>query len=201
MNADKTGVHGCSNHLKPGPIRVIRFLRVLFPFQVMQIKVFTAGGTIDKVYFDVKSQYEVGESNVQLLFKEMNVGFGYDVESILRKDSLDMTEADRMAILEKITSEPCPKILITHGTDTMIDTAKVLQQHVKDKTIVLTGAMQPALFRNSDAVFNIGCALGVLQARDSGVYIVMNGMMFDPANVRKNREAGRFEFIEDHQDF
>jgi L-asparaginase len=159
----------------------------------MKIKVFTAGGTIDKVYFDAKSEYEVGESNVRLLFKEMNVGFDYDVESILRKDSLDMTEADRAMILEKVTSESCRKILITHGTDTMIETAKVLQQHIEDKTIVLTGAMQPALFRNSDAVFNIGCALGVLQARSSGVYIVMNGLIFEPDHVRKNREAGRFE--------
>jgi L-asparaginase len=191
-----------SNYLKNlrqsglSAIRVIRVIPVLFPFQVMRIKVFTAGGTIDKVYFDAKSQYEVGESNVQLLFKEMNVGFDYNVESILRKDSLDMTDTDRMTILEKITSEPCPKVLITHGTDTMIDTAKLLQQHVQGKTIVLTGAMQPALFRNSDAVFNIGCALGVLQARDSGVYLVMNGMIFDPANARKNRQAGRFEAIE-----
>jgi len=159
----------------------------------MQVKVFTTGGTIDKVYFDAKSQYEVGESNVQLLFKEMNVGFGYDVESILRKDSLDMIDADRAAILAKVQQEPCPKILITHGTDTMVETAKVLQQHVKGKTIALTGAMQPALFRNSDAVFNIGCALGVLLARDSGIYIVMNGMIFDPNHVRKNREANRFE--------
>lgn len=167
----------------------------------MKIKVFTAGGTIDKVYFDAKSQYEVGESNVQLLFKEMNVGFDYDVEPILRKDSLDMTDTDRMTILEKVQCEPCPKILITHGTDTMIDTAKLLQQRVKDKTIALTGAMQPALFRNSDAVFNIGCALGVLLARDSGVYLVMNGLIFDPAYARKNRAAGRFESVEDHSDF
>ncbi len=159
----------------------------------MEIKVFTAGGTIDKVYFDAKSQYEVGESNVQLLFKEMNVGFDYTVESILRKDSLEMTDADRELILDNVRREPCRKIIITHGTDTMIDTARLLQQHVADKTVVLTGAMQPALFRNSDAVFNIGCALGALLARDSGVYVVMNGMIFDPRHARKNREAGRFE--------
>jgi L-asparaginase len=161
----------------------------------MKIKVFTAGGTIDKVYFDAKSQYEVGESNVRLLFKEMDVGFAYEVESILRKDSLEMTDADRALILEKALQESCEKILITHGTDTMVDTARVLQQHVTGKTIALTGAMQPALFRNSDAVFNIGCALGVLLARDSGVYVVMNGMLFDPAHARKNREKGRFETV------
>ena len=159
----------------------------------MHITVFTTGGTIDKVYFDAKSQYEVGESNVQLLFKEMNVGFEYRVESILRKDSLEMTDNDRALILDKVRHESCQKILITHGTDTMIETARVLQQHVTDKTIVLTGAMQPALFRNSDAVFNIGCALGVLQARNSGVYVVMNGLIFDPSHARKNRDAARFE--------
>lgn len=159
----------------------------------MLIRVFTTGGTIDKVYFDAKSQYAIGESNVQLLFKEMNVGFDYQVESILRKDSLEMTDADRLLILENVNRATCPKILITHGTDTMIETAQVLQQHVEGKTVVLTGAMQPALFRNSDAVFNIGCALGVLQARDSGVYVVMNGLIFDPGHARKNWEAGRFE--------
>lgn len=161
----------------------------------MRIKVFTAGGTIDKVYFDAKSHYEVGESNVHLLFQEMNVGFDYQVEPILRKDSLEMTDADRAMILGKVRHEPCRKILITHGTDTMIETAKLVQQHVNDKTIVFTGAMQPALFRNSDAVFNIGCALGVLLTRDSGVYIVMNGMLFDPQQSRKNRDAQRFEHI------
>lgn len=159
----------------------------------MMIKVLTAGGTIDKVYFDANSRYEVGESNVERLFEEMRVGFAYDVESIVRKDSLDMTDADRALILERVQSEPCRRILITHGTDTMIMTAQLLRRHVHEKTVVLTGAMQPALFRNSDAIFNIGCALGVLMARDSGVYVVMSGLLFDPRHARKNRDAGRFE--------
>ena len=158
----------------------------------MQVKVFTTGGTIDKVYFDAKSQYEVGESNVQLLFKEMNVGFDYDVESILRKDSLDMTDADRAAILTKVQQAPCPKILITHGTDTMIDTAKVIEG-IPDKTIVLTGSMYPARFRDSDAVFNLGCAVVAAQTLPSGVYIAMNGCIFDPHHSKKNVDLNRFE--------
>ena len=160
----------------------------------MKIKVFTTGGTIDKIYFDAKSQYEVGESHIQTLLTEMNVGFDYDVEALLRKDSLDMTDEDRAFIFEKVNTAHSDKILITHGTDTMIATGKILKT-VTGKTIVLTGAMQPALFRNSDAVFNIGCAIGAVQALKHGVYIVINGMIFDPDEVRKNERLRKFESL------
>lgn len=160
----------------------------------MEIKIFTMGGTIDKVYFDAKSSYEVGESNIDRMLKEIKVGFDYTLESLVKKDSLDMTEADREKALNKVCAEPCAKILITHGTDTMVETARCLQG-VADKTIVLTGAMQPLLFKDSDAVFNIGFALGVLMSRSPGIYIAMNGGVFSPEGVRKNREAGIFEQI------
>lgn len=158
----------------------------------MKIKILTLGGTIDKVYFDQKSVYEVGESNIDRLLREVNVVFDYEIESLLRKDSLEMTEEDREVVRRKVESEPCERILITHGTDTMAQTAQRLGS-IPGKTIVLTGAMQPLLFKDSDAVFNIGFALGVLCSRPPGVYLAMNGAAFTPDNVRKNRERGVFE--------
>lgn len=161
----------------------------------MDVKIFTMGGTIDKVYFDAKSRYEVGDSNVDRLLTEVKVGFDYHMESLFKKDSLELTDEDRQHALDRIRAEACDKILITHGTDTMVETARVLQA-TPGKTIVLTGAMQPLLFKDSDAVFNIGFALGVLMSRSPGVYIAMNGGVFSPQNVRKNRAAGIFEQVE-----
>src|SRR5262249_4590404 len=149
-------------------------------------------GTIDKVYFDAQSEFEVGEPQVREVVENSNVGFEYEIESILRKDSLDMTEEDRQLVRRRIESEPCPLVVITHGTDTLIETAKVLCG-IANKTIVLTGSMQPARFRVTDAIFNIGAAIGAVQSLAPGVYIAMNGCVFDPHRVRKNREKHRFE--------
>ena len=158
----------------------------------MQIRIFTAGGTIDKIYFDASSEFKVGEPQISELLREANVNFEYQVESLLRKDSLEMTDQDRAMIRERVAAESIPRILITHGTDTMVDTAQALVG-VTGKTIVLTGAMQPARQRVSDAIFNIGFAAGVLQQLEPGVYIAINGQVFDAAHVHKNREAQRFE--------
>ncbi|HXH03483.1 MAG TPA: asparaginase domain-containing protein [Candidatus Competibacteraceae bacterium] len=158
----------------------------------MKIQIFTVGGTIDKIYFDAKSEYEVGEPNIDWVLGQLNVGFQYAITSLMRKDSLDMDDEDRRQVLAAVQACPLERILITHGTDTMADTGRVLSA-VTDKTIVLTGAMQPAKFVGSDAMFNIGFALGALQALPHGVYIAMNGRIFDPRRVVKNREAGRFE--------
>ncbi|MDO9548673.1 MAG: asparaginase domain-containing protein, partial [Candidatus Marinimicrobia bacterium] len=118
----------------------------------------------------------------------------FETETIMQKDSLDMNESDRQLILEKISGAPHEQIVITHGTDTMIDTAKTLSV-IQDKTIVLTGSMQPARFKNSDAVFNIGCAMAAVQALPHGVYLTMNGRIFDPFSTRKNVGENRFEKI------
>lgn len=158
----------------------------------MRIKFFTTGGTIDKVYFDAMSEFHVGSPQVLAVVQEANVAFEHDIESILRKDSLDMTDADRALVREKVAADPCPLIVITHGTDTMIQTAMALKG-IPDKTIVLTGSMQPARFRSTDAVFNIGTAIGAVQVLPPGVYISMNGRIFDPAKIRKNRERHCFE--------
>jgi len=158
----------------------------------MRIKFFTTGGTIDKVYFDAKSEFEVGPPQVLEVLKDAHVAFEYDIESILRKDSLDMTDADRQLICQRVANEVCPRIVITHGTDTMVQTARALGGIV-GKTVVLTGSMQPARFRVTDAVFNIGAALGAVQSLAAGVYIVMNGSIFDPQRTRKNLEKNCFE--------
>ena len=158
----------------------------------MKIKIFTTGGTIDKIYFDQKSEYQVGDPQANGVLERANVVLNYEIESIIRKDSLDLTDEDRELIRQKAASTLLKRIVITHGTDTMIDTAKVLK-NISGKTIVMTGSMYPAQFRDSDAGFNIGCAVTAVQILKPGVYIVMNGRIFKPHHVRKNVELNRFE--------
>ena len=160
----------------------------------MKIKFFTTGGTIDKVYFDAKSEFEVGPPQVREVLQEANVGFESEIESLLRKDSLDLTDEDRLLIRGRVEADLCQRIVITHGTDTMIQTALALQG-IRDKTVVLTGSMQPARFRVTDALFNIGSAIGAVQSLPTGVYIAMNGRIFDPRRVRKNLEKNCFEEV------
>jgi L-asparaginase len=157
-----------------------------------KIKIFSVGGTIDKVYFDKLSQYEVGFPSVRAILGSLPIAFEYEIESLLRKDSLDMDEADRQLIRERVTAEPCRKIIITHGTDTMVETGKRLSG-IGGKCLVLTGAMEPADFKSSDAVFNIGVAVGAVSSLPDGVYMAMNGRIFDPFKCRKNRDLGVFE--------
>ena len=172
----------------------------------MGIKIFTTGGTIDKTYFDAKSEYEVGDPQIYDILREARVQAGYEIETILRKDSLDLTAEDRRvsgsptssappaALITLCRSSGCDssQVVITHGTDTMVDTAHALES-VSGKTIVLVGSLAPARFKFSDAEFNIGFALAAVQTLPHGVYIAMNGRIFEPGRVRKNREANRFE--------
>jgi len=160
-----------------------------------KIKIYTVGGTIDKIYFDQKNTYQVGDPEIVEVLREANVDLDYETESLMQKDSLDMTEADRQFIRQKVARDPHQWIIITHGTDTMINTAKSLTG-IPDKTIVLTGSMQPARFKNSDAAFNIGCAITAVQILPVGVYLALNGRIFDPANTRKNIELNRFEAMD-----
>jgi len=160
----------------------------------MQLEIFTTGGTIDKVYFDSKSTYEVGEPQIVEVLHEANLTVDYRVTSLMRKDSLDLTNEDRDAIRWAVQNSCAAHIVITHGTDTMIDTAKALN-NIPDKTIVLTGAMQPARFRLTDAVFNIASAMMAAQTLSAGAYIAMNGQIFEPRASRKNVELNRFENI------
>jgi L-asparaginase len=159
---------------------------------MISVKVFTTGGTIDKVYFDAKSEYQVGNPTIDTIFREGGATFEFEIESLLKKDSLDLTAQDRNFIKTRIESEPCDKILVTHGTDTMVETARVLST-IPNKTIVLTGSLAPANFRTTDAPFNVGCAIGALFSLPTGTYIAINGRIFNPFSVRKNVEANRFE--------
>lgn len=158
----------------------------------MKIMIFTTGGTIDKIYFDQKSEYQIGDPQAKGVLEKANVVVEYEVESILKKDSLDLTDSDRLFIKTKVESSRYDRVIVTHGTDTMIQTARELES-VSDKTIVMTGSMYPARFKESDAVFNIGCAIISVQILKPGVYIAMNGRLFNPKYVRKNVELNRFE--------
>jgi len=160
----------------------------------MQLEIFTTGGTIDKVYFDSKSSFEVGEPQIVEVLREANLTVDYRVTSLMRKDSLELTDQDRAMIRQAAQNSLAAQVVITHGTDTMIDTARALIG-IADKTIVLTGAMQPARFRHTDAVFNIASAVMAAQTLAAGVYIAMNGQVFDPHSARKNVELNRFEKI------
>ena len=160
----------------------------------MQLEIFTTGGTIDKVYFDSKSTFEVGEPQIVEVLREANLTVDYQVTSLMRKDSLEMTDEDRLIIRQAVQDSRAAHIVITHGTDTMIDTAKALSG-ITGKTIVLTGAMQPARFRLTDAVFNIASAMMAAQTLSAGVYIAMNGRIFNPQASRKNIGLNRFEEI------
>tara|TARA_R110002110_G_scaffold8620_4_gene43143 strand:+ start:640 stop:1125 length:486 start_codon:yes stop_codon:yes gene_type:complete len=155
------------------------------------IDIFTTGGTIDKVYFDALSEYQIGATALPDILAENNVFVPHRVTQLLRKDSLELTDADRKAIHDAVAASDSDKVLVTHGTDTMVDTARVLAD-IPGKTIVLTGAMQPATLRNSDAEFNVGFALAATQTLPPGVYIAMNGEVFHPAETQKDRSAHRF---------
>lgn len=155
------------------------------------IQIFTTGGTIDKVYFDALSEYQVGPTAVADILRENNVQCDHQVTQLMRKDSLDLSDEDRAAIRSAVIDSEANRILITHGTDTMVETARALDG-VSGKTIVLTGALQPATLKHSDAEFNIGFALAAAQTLEPGVYVAMNGQLFDPATARKDRKAGKF---------
>ena len=157
-----------------------------------KIRIFTVGGTIDKIYFDAKSRYEVGPPNIGEILSGLSLNPEFDVTSLMQKDSLDMSDADRQQILEAVTTVREQRIIITHGTDTMVQTAAVLSS-LSDKVIVLTGALAPARFAMSDATLNVGMALAAVQTQMPGVYIVMNGTVFPAKTVIKNRKLNRFE--------
>ena len=159
----------------------------------MKIKVFTAGGTIDKIYGEERGtlNFSFGKQAIRMMGEnKLKLNLDYDIERLLAKDSLEMNEEDRQLIKLACQGAVANKILITHGTDTMIDTAKVLSD-IPNKAIVLTGASQPYRFRESDAEFNIGVAFGALNVLDRGVYIAMNGRVY-PWDKCEKTPDGRF---------
>jgi L-asparaginase len=161
----------------------------------MHIRFITTGGTIDKIYFDALSQFEVGESQMEHILREGLVQVDYDIVALMQKDSLEIQDADRKVLRDYIAADDATHYVVTHGTDTMPETAEALSG-LDGKTIVLTGALTPARFRTTDAMFNVGMAVAAVQTAKPGVYIAMSGQVFEAGAVRKNRAENRFEAID-----
>lgn len=159
-----------------------------------KLLIVTTGGTIDKIYFDDMSDYQIGEPLIGQILDHLQVGFEFEVHALMRKDSLHITDEDRLIIHDAIAASDASHVLITHGTDSMVKTALLLAD-IPDKTMVLTGALNPARFRDSDAIFNIGCAVGAVQSLPVGAWVAMSGTIWDPKKVRKNRSKNCFEAI------
>lgn len=161
----------------------------------MQIKILITGGTFDKEYDEINGRLYFKDTHIQEMLKLGRCRLDIQIRTVMMIDSLDMMDSDRELILEQCRKSPEDHIVITHGTDTMVDTARVLAAGITDKTIVLTGAMIPYAFGSSDGLFNLGSALSFVQALPRGVYIAMNGRCFQWDNVRKNKQRGEFEEI------
>jgi L-asparaginase len=164
----------------------------------MHVQIFTTGGTIDKVYFDARSEYEVGEPQINEILEAAGVTFPHACEVLMRKDSLDLTDADRAFIAGRVAQAEADRVILTHGTDTMVETARAVEAALgpaPTKTVVLVGSLTPARFKATDAEFNVGFAVAAVQTLPPGVYVTMNGSVFRPAEVRKNRAENRFEVV------
>jgi L-asparaginase len=161
------------------------------------ILVLTTGGTIDKNYFDALSEYQIVDSGIPALLAEARVALPFRVVELMRKDSLELTDADRALIAGAAREAPETHIVVTHGTDTMTETARVLAAEVPGKTVCLTGALSPARFAETDAPFNLGMAFATAQVAPPGVYIAMSGQVFDGLKVKKDRAAGKFVAVQE----
>ena len=159
------------------------------------IRVLITGGTIDKEYNPVTGELTFAKSHLTNMLNQVRCKVKVFLEEVMLKDSLQMRNEDREEILRKCIDCPENRIIITHGTDTMVETAGVLGKSLKGKTVVLVGALIPYAFGASDALFNLGCAFSAAQTLPGGVYITMNGKIFSWGHVRKNRESGEFEEI------
>ncbi len=157
------------------------------------IRILITGGTIDKEYNPLTGEMTFAKSHLSNMLNQVRSKVEVVLEEVMLKDSLHMKEEDRKKILRKCIESDEHKVIVTHGTDTMVETAKVLGRNIRDKTIVLVGAMIPYAFGASDALFNLGCAFAAVQALPRGVYVTMNGRIFRWDNVRKNKKSGEFE--------
>jgi len=160
------------------------------------IKIFATGGTFDKEYNEINGELFFKKTHLSELLELGRSQLDVQIETLMMVDSLDMTLESKKLIVQKCKEEKTTRIIITHGTDTMVETAKLLAKSIKNKTIILTGAMIPIKFGSSDGLFNLGSALSFIQVIDPGIYITMNGRYFKWDNVRKNKKLGIFERIE-----
>lgn len=159
----------------------------------MSIRIFITGGTFDKEYNELNGSLFFRNTHINEMLRLGRSRLPLEISTLMMKDSLEMNQAEREMIARECQNAKEERILVTHGTDTMAETARVLAEKVKGKTIVLTGAMIPYAFGSSDGLFNLGSALAFVQTLPQGVYIAMNGRYFNWDNVRKNKEAGEFE--------
>jgi L-asparaginase len=164
----------------------------------MTVKILVTGGTFDKEYMELTGELIFKNTHVHEMLKLARCRIDIKIRTLMMIDSLEMTEYHRNIILEKCANSKENKIIITHGTDTMAKTANYLGSHIKDKTIVLTGALIPYAFGSSDGLFNLGSALAFVQSLPKGVYIAMNGRYFSHDNVMKNKVTGEFEEIQNN---
>jgi len=160
----------------------------------MEITIITTGGSIDKDYPKPTKGYafEIGPPAAKRILEKVKPNFNFKIVSVLQKDSLDITDDDRELILKAVKNSPSEKIIITHGTDTILKTAEKIST-VKNKIIILTGATRPERFVDSDAAFNLGCAIGAISVLKEGVHIVMQGRIYPWDKCRRDEETGRFE--------
>jgi len=159
----------------------------------VSIRIFVTGGTFDKEYDELTGQLYFKDSHLPEMIRLGRADLKLEIRTLMMIDSLQMTDADREIIIDQCKSAPESRIVITHGTDTMAETARALAAKIQDKTIVLTGAMVPYKFGSSDGLFNLGSALAFAQTLPAGVYVAMNGRYFAAERVRKNRQTGMFE--------
>jgi L-asparaginase len=159
----------------------------------MAIRIFVTGGTFDKEYNEITGELFFKDTHLQEMLRLGRSRLNVDIRTLMMIDSLEMTDTDREMIAAQCNKAEEEKIIITHGTDTMSDTARMLAGLVHNKTVVLTGAMIPYKFGSSDGLFNLGSALAFVQAMPRGVYVAMNGRIFNWDNVRKNKKTGEFE--------
>lgn len=161
-----------------------------------EIRILATGGTFDKEYNELNGSLYFEDTHLYEMLRKGRSTLHINIRTLMMVDSLEMTKSDREVILHSCLRSEVNKMIITHGTDTMIDTAKLLKEHVKDKTVILTGALIPYAFGTSDGFFNLGNAIGFVQSLEPGVYICMNGRIFDPNFVKKNYDTGFFETVE-----
>lgn len=159
----------------------------------MSVRIFVTGGTFDKEYNELTGQLYFKDSHLSEMLDLGRCLVPVDIRTLMMIDSLEMTDIDRELIARHCMEADEDQIIITHGTDTMADTARILADKIKNKTVVLTGAMIPYKFGSSDGLFNLGSALAFVQSLKPGVYVVMNGRYFNSSNVRKNKQTGEFE--------
>jgi L-asparaginase len=162
----------------------------------MVIRVFVTGGTFDKEYDEIRGELSFGDTHLPEMLRRGRCALDLEVRTLMMVDSLEMTDGDRETIARNCQRVPEERIVVTHGTDTMVETARMLAEHVVGKTVVLTGAMVPYAFGSSDGLFNLGSALSFAQVLPPGIYVAMNGRYFSWNRVRKNTKTGTFEAVE-----